>query len=416
MKIAIISSGFLPVVDGVTIALYHRLRILSKQGYQVLVLCPDYQPLASVYPHWGQQVGQILPGVTVIGLPSEPFMGVEFERNISRRGNQRLQQELHAFQPDVIHVDEPDRLFLGVLNAPGVAYAKAHTIPCIGFYHTNFVDYIEDFFPLPGPIVAVLQWISTQIIRRVFESYDVTLVASPITQARVQRLGIRNTRCDRFLGVDLAAFHDALKQPQFFKTQYGIEGIDDKITLIFLGRLTPDKGWGFTLKALADWAKHPDYAPWVEKLAVVIAGDGELRHDIHHMLQDLGFAVHLLGRISPDVVPEVLVNSDIHVTASEKETLGLTVLEAFAACIPVMAPRAGGVVTHLRDGENGLLFEPRDSDAFGRSLYRLISDAELRQRLGQQGRADVEAYHWEAAVNRLVKAWIDQRDNGRSPS
>ncbi|NEP76255.1 MAG: glycosyltransferase family 1 protein, partial [Okeania sp. SIO2G5] len=41
MKIAIISSGFLPVVDGVTVSLYHRLRSLSQRGHQVLVLCPD---------------------------------------------------------------------------------------------------------------------------------------------------------------------------------------------------------------------------------------------------------------------------------------------------------------------------------------------------------------------------------------
>ena len=142
MKIAIISSGFLPVVDGVTVALYQRLRVLSKLGHQVLVLCPNYEAIASIYPNWRDYQGEILPGVKVIGLPSEPFMGVAFERNISRRAHQLLQRELADFTPDIVHVDEPDRLYLGMLKAPGVGYARASGVPCVGFYHTNFIDYI----------------------------------------------------------------------------------------------------------------------------------------------------------------------------------------------------------------------------------------------------------------------------------
>ncbi|MGB3790404.1 MAG: glycosyltransferase, partial [Phormidesmis sp.] len=147
MKIAIISSGFLPVVDGVTVSLFQRVRALSKLGHQVLILCPDYQAVASVYPDWRDYQGEILPGVRVVNLPSEPFMGVEFERNLSGKANRLLNQELAAFEPDIVHVDEPDRIFLGLLKAPGVAYAKQHNIPCVGFYHTNFIDYIEDFLP-----------------------------------------------------------------------------------------------------------------------------------------------------------------------------------------------------------------------------------------------------------------------------
>lgn len=404
MKIAIISSGFLPVIDGVTIAIHQRVRFLSQWGHQVLVLCPDYQPVASVYPHWADHVGAVLPGVQVIGLPSEPFMGIEFERNISRRASPSLLQALQAFQPDIIHVDEPDRLFLGLLRSPGVAYARERGIPCVGFYHTHFIDYIEDFFPLPPPLIALAQWISSQIIRRVFRAYDATLVASPVTEQRLQGMGIHNTLCDRFLGVDVNAFRFQPRVPQFFD-RYGIAGLEGKLKLVFLGRLTPDKGWRFTLRAFSQWVAHPDSAPWVRRIALIIAGDGALRQEIESEMQSLGLTVHMLGRVAPDAVPPLLANSDIHVTASEKETLGLTVLEAFAAGIPVLAPQVGGVVTLIRDGKNGRLFTPQDVDSFRRSLLDLLSDAGQRQQMGQQGQRDVAPYDWGGATKTLLATW-----------
>ena len=403
MKIAIISSGFFPVVDGVTVSLYHRLRSLSQYHHQVLVLCPDYQSLASIYPQWQEWSGDILPGVRIVNLPSEPFMGVEFERNVSRAANPLIQTELSTFQPDIVHVDEPDRIFLGTLNAPGVAYAKRHNVPCVGFYHTNFVDYIEDFFPLPRPIVRLMQWISTQIIRRVFHSYDATLVSNPVAEQRVQQLGIRNTVCDRVLGVDLASFQQQLQDPQFFQRHYGLSGLDDKVVLLFLGRLTPDKGWRFTLEAFAHFAQAG--VDWLEQVAIVVAGDGELREEIWQRLQALGPRIALLGRIAPDAVPALLTHADIHITTSEKETLGLTILESFAAGKPVVAPRAGGVVHLIREGENGLLFEPNDVEGFGRSLHTLITDVELRKKLGQQGQEEATAYNWNVAVDTLLKIW-----------
>ncbi len=405
MKIAIISSGFFPVVDGVTVSLAQRLRVLSELGHQVLVLCPDYQPIEAVYPNWREFQGDILPGVQVVNLPSEPFMGVAFERNMNLQARSGLHQALQAFGPDVIHVDEPDRLFLGLLQAPGVTYAKALGIPCIGFYHTNFIDYIEDFFPLPGWLIALLQWASMLVMRPVFHAYDAILVSSPVTQARVEQLGLRNVMCDRLLGVDLSKFQPLQRQPDFFQTQYGIEAPQDSLTLTFLGRLTPDKGWRFTLKAFAHWVNEPNNALWVKRVTIVIAGDGELKNEVYHGLQTLGLDVHMLGRISPDEVPALLVNSDIHVTASEKETFGLTVMEAFAAGIPVLAPDAGGVTTLIQPEQNGLLFQPQDVVSFGQSLTRLLADEPWRKTLGQQGQQAMADYSWKGVVNKLLNIW-----------
>lgn len=408
MKIAIISSGFLPVIDGVTTSLYQRLKILSAWGYDILVCCPSYCEISEMYPHWAKYTGEILPRVKVINLPSKPFMGVEFERNLSYDSNSQLEQELKQFQPDLIHVDEPDRLFLGLGKVPGVAYARKSKIPCFGFYHTNFIDYIEDFFSLPSPAIAVMKWGATQMMRYVFNAYDFTLVTTTVTEKRLRRMGINNILRDRFLGVDYNAFARETRRVSFFNQAYNLPHLHNKVKLVFLGRLTPDKGWRFALRALTDWVHHSETQSWVKDLAVLIVGEGELREEIKEQLQALGVTFHLFGRVPPHKVPPLLVNSDIHITVSEKETLGLTILEAFAAGIPVIAPRSGGVVDLVQPDKNGLLFLPQDIESFRRSLLKLVANPHLRQQMGKQGKADVKEFSQEKSVMKLLETWQGQ--------
>ena len=140
MKVAIISSGFLPVIDGVTITQINRLRELSNYGHKVLLFCPDYSKLSNIYPNWKSYTGNILPGVRIVNLDSESFLGLDFDRNVSRKSYQVVSQELQNFQPNIIHVDEPERLFTGFLKILGIDYAKRDDIPCVSFFHNNLLE------------------------------------------------------------------------------------------------------------------------------------------------------------------------------------------------------------------------------------------------------------------------------------
>lgn len=410
MKIAILASGFLPVIDGVTVTLLHRLRRLSELEHQVLLFCPSYEALESIYPNWATYTGYFLPGVEVVNLPSTSFMGVEFERNVSSKSYDFVLKKLAQFQPDIIHVDEPDRLFLGFGKIPAIAHAKKHKIPCTSFYHTNFLEYIDDFFPLPTLPQNLIRWLCKELItKRVFNAYDVTLTSSKTTYEKLLKLGIKNAAYEELLGVDLAAFSPNLWQEQFFEKTYGIEA-GDRTKLLFLGRLTPDKGWKFTLKAVPKLVQKLGS----NRILLLIAGDGELRDTIRQSLTGV-VDFHLLGRVSPEQIPALMANSDIHVTTSTKETKGLTLFEAFAAGIPAVAPAAGGVLDSIQPGVNGLLYEPDNSADFVEKLQSLIEDSELRQRMGQQAQDWVQSYGWDQAVDRLVGIWASRLPVATNP-
>lgn len=405
MKIAVISSGFLPVVDGVTVTGLYRLRKLSEWGHQILLFCPDYSVIENIYPNWREYTGEILPGVRVVNLASTPFMDIDFERNVSRNSYQTVLYELEKFQPDIVHVDEPERLFTGFLRVAGVDFAKRYNIPCVTFFRTNFLDYLDDYFPLPPVGMAAMKFLFKKFLARVYNSYDVTMTQSIVTQEKTIAIGIKNSIFANLTGVDTEVFNPKLRDHNCFANKYQNPELDRQIKLIFIGRLTPDKGWNFTIKAFTEVARAIN----LKNVALLIAGDGQMREEIQTKLGKLTPNIHLLGRVAPEAMPALLANSDIHVTTSEKETKGLTVLEAFAAGIPVIAPNAGGVITSIQNGENGFLFEPQNVDDFTQKLKQLIENSALRQEMGIKAREYVvENSSYENTAKNMVKIWEEQ--------
>ena len=404
MKIAILTSGFPPVLDGVSVSGLYRVQKLSEWGHEVLVCYPDYSPLAELYPNWSDYVGNILPGVRVIGLESTPMFGVDFERNVSWKSYPRVVRELENFRPDVIHVDEPERLFFGFFRLAGLKYARKMGIPCVSFFRTNFIEYAEDFLPAPRRMIPAIQGVFGKVFAAIYNAYDLTLVSSTVTAEKLKQMGINNLQYANLLGFDAGKFGPGLRAEGFFERRYGLTDFDRKVKLIFLGRLTPDKGWAFTLRTFERLVKMVD----PDRFAVLIAGDGPMRSQIEGHLSRFIPSVHLFGRVPPADVPAILANSDVHVTASEKEARGLTILEAFAVGIPAIAPRAGGVVENIRDGENGFLYAPQDCEDFAEKLKRLIEKEDLRKQMGAEGLRCIGDYSWDRTVKNLVEIWEAQ--------
>lgn len=410
MKIATIASGFLPVIDGVTVSGFYRIQKLSQWGYEVLLFVPDYSALAEVYPHWKDYTGNILPGVRVVSLESTSFMDMDFERNVSRKSYQTLLQELEKFQPDIIHVDEPERLFVGFGRIPGIDYAKKAQIPCVSFFRTNFLEYLDDYvaFPIGGITLSLPLWgmsfvkfLFKKFICWVYNSYDLTLIHNKITQQKLIEIGIKNTHYEDLNGFDLSQFDRNLRQKDFFANNYELPNVDRKIKLIFLGRLTPDKGWQFTLEAFPTVVQQID----PENLALIVVGDGTMQDEIANGLKGLVSQVHLLGRVAPEKIPALLANSDIYITTSEKESQGMTVLEALASEIPVLAPYAGGIPQNVQDGCSGFLYKPQDINDFVNKLKILVENPILRQEMGAKGKEYTKKFSLDKTVQNLVDIW-----------
>ena len=403
MKIAIVTSSFYPVIDGVTVAVSNRLKYLSKLEHQVIVFCPDYSALVQIYPNWKNYIGEILPEITVIPLPSKPALGLDFERDVTSKSYKLVEAKLKSFQPDIIHVDEPERLACCFLTKPGVKYAQKNNIPCVAFFHTNYLEYLDDYVQLPWQLNSSLKASLNKLFTSIYNSYDLTLVSSRLTYSKLSSQGINNLCCGELLGVDNLQYQQIQPTANFWQEQYHLSELDAQVKLVFVGRLTPDKGWDFFLEAIAQMAPEV-----IANLAFIVVGDGDYKQRIQTELTALTSQVYLLGRVDPTKIPQLMVNSDILVSNSEKETRGLTIIEAGAAGLPVIAPRAGGIIDTIIDGENGLLYQPQQTADFIAKLKLLASIPELREAMGKAAQTNAQQLDWQNTNAKLVSIWQQQ--------
>jgi glycosyltransferase involved in cell wall biosynthesis len=170
--------------------------------------------------------------------------------------------------------------------------------------------------------------------------------------------------------------------------------------LIAVGRLKAPKDFLTLIRA---FAALPE-----ESFEALIVGDGPDRAVLGAEIRSLGLdgRVWLEGERSD--VPTLLADSDLFVLSSRSEGLPVSVLEAMAAELPVVATDVGGLAELVVDGETGSLVPPGDAEALAAALGRLIGDRDLRRTLGAAGRARAEELFDLAAFRRAHAELYDR--------
>jgi glycosyltransferase involved in cell wall biosynthesis len=156
----------------------------------------------------------------------------------------------------------------------------------------------------------------------------------------------------------------------------------DKIVIFSCGAFSSQKAFPLLIDAFAMIsAKYPH-------TILRIAGDGDERSVIERRIQDyhLNDRVVLLGFLSHDEVLREMVWSDIFALLSHDESFGVVYAEALSARKPIVCCSDAGITDIVRDHREGLVVPSGDRVAGAVALEELITDEELRERLGEAGR------------------------------
>ncbi len=207
-------------------------------------------------------------------------------------------------------------------------------------------------------------------------------------------------------------------EPELFSREVGADEIasfrarhrlGDGPLLLYAGRLVPEKGVGVLLDA---WARLGADA------TLVLVGDGALAGRARAAV-----GVRLLGPLPRPELPAAYAAAELTVVASIltprfREPWGLVCNESMHQGRPVIASDAVGAVAGglVRDGETGLVVPAGDAAALAAAIERLLTDDELRARLGAAGRAAVAPYNYEAmasAFDRALATAIGPSPTGR---
>lgn len=155
----------------------------------------------------------------------------------------------------------------------------------------------------------------------------------------------------------------------------------DTVTLLALGELGVRKGTDDLIAALASASLKT--LPW----QAVLAGNGPVEtYRAQIDAAGLSARVALPGWIDTAEVGRLLDRADVLLLPSYNEGLPLAILEALASGVPVISTPVGGIPDAVIDGETGLMVSPGDRDALAAAIGRLITDKDLRIRLGSNGR------------------------------
>jgi glycosyltransferase involved in cell wall biosynthesis len=211
-------------------------------------------------------------------------------------------------------------------------------------------------------------------------------------------------------------------------------------TVLFVGRLCPEKGVHVLLSAMGEVSRaHPraslslvgplDVAPkdFVDPYGRDPIFNGLDRYYTHpgayyelicRLVSGLGGHAFLHGRESNAAIGSHYARAGIFVFPSLwHEPFGIPVIEAMAAGLPVVATRAGALPEVVVDGETGILVERGDSEGLAAAICKLLSDPHLRERMGAAGRERVrQLFTWERSVGRLEELYGTLFDGANSAS
>ena len=179
---------------------------------------------------------------------------------------------------------------------------------------------------------------------------------------------------------------------------------DGRMRILTLARVHPRKGQLDTARALA-------LLPPELRVRIVYqvggTGDAHYLRRVEAACRDAGVAFEYLGEVSPGLLAATYQQCDIYAMTSRSmprsvEGFGITYLEAAFHGKPVVGYRSGGAAEAVVDGETGLLVEEGSSAALAGVFQRLLTDAALRQRLGEGGRRHAARFSWEAAARTII--------------
>lgn len=361
MRIAIVTESFLPTLNGVTTSVCRVLDSLAAAGgHDALVICPSPAPTS----YRGFAV-RTVPSVTVrafrVGLPTRRLEGI-----------------LRDFAPDVVHAASPFGL-----GARGLAAARNLGIPTVAIYQTDMPSYVAQH---GGPIRAWAHRTSWTWVRHLHSLADLTLAPSSAAAAELADHGVPRVALWA-RGVDTDMFRPALKDDDETLALRRRLAPNGEVIVGYVGRLAPEK----ELHRLAEISDLPG-------ISIAIVGEGPSRDELQNLLP----RAHFLGRQEGLTLARSYASFDVFVHTGTKETFGQTLQEAMATELPVVAPAVGGPLDIVKPGVTGLLFNPGLPGALRQCVGSLVSDAAMRERMGESALRKVADRTWAGMTDRLL--------------
>jgi glycosyltransferase involved in cell wall biosynthesis len=318
-------------------------------------------------------------GVEVVTIPE---LGREISPLRDLIATLRLARLIRRERPQILHTHTAKAGTVGRLAARLAGRARPPIV-----VHTFHGHVLRGYF---GPVRSRLfRWLERWLAR------DTTALIAVSPQVRDDLVALGVAPKEKFavirLGIELEERVAGMNGRADTRRYLGIA--PDRFTVGWIGRMTAIKNTEDVLTAFKALR-----ARGVEATLCMV-GDGPDRPELERRAHELGIMRDTLFLGYQQDVAPLYGAFDALVLPSSNEGTPVSVIEALAARTPVVATRVGGVPDVVREGDDGFLVDPGDTDALAERLERLASDPQLREGMGAAARSRVLSRY---AVDRLV--------------
>lgn len=332
MRILFITATYLPTVNGVAYQIEILKKALEKLGHKVFVLAPSFP-------------GHTDKDKNVIRYPSIP-------NPISKKYPVGLPLITPTFfkkiRPDIIHVHHPS--FIGQSAA---MLAESLKIPLVFTAHTNYQKYLHLYFPYGKRITS--QIIKSSLKNLSKKCFRVVCPSGRIKK-EFERNGIKNT----------TLIQNSIEEEFFRKPARKTYKIP---TLVYTGRIDKEKDPFFLIQIAKELKKL------LPNFKLIIIGDGQLLDSLEEkiFLENLGENINLTGDVSRKFLSDIYKGCHIFVTPSVTEVMPLSIIEAMASGLPVIALKRSGLEDLVIHNQTGFLL-PKNPKAIAKKIASLFEN------------------------------------------
>ena len=357
MRIALVCPYAWEASGGVQVHVGNLARGLRRRGHDAIVLAPTTSVPAQ-------------PWVRSVGRPVRvSYRGTVAP--IAPLAYRRTRAALVSMRPDVVHVHEP------LTPSASMFATLAAKAPVVATVHASLDR-------------SVAMELAAPVLRRIWKRVAVGVAVSEAAAAFLRR-ALPDAALEIVPnGVDVEAFARA-------------EPIDDLAPgrrILWVHRLDGQKGFPVALAAFSKVLVD------VPDAALIVVGEGKDRESLGLLTASARARVDMRGAVPNEETPPYHAASEVFVaSAVGQESFGMSLVEAMAAGLPVVASDIAGYRDVVSDGVDGLLVPPRDPEALATGLVRVLKEPDLARRLGEAGRERAGTFDWPIVVDRLEELY-----------
>jgi len=363
MRILFITASYLPVTNGVTYHISSIKKALEGLGHKVYVLAPsfpgyrDNEKGVIRFPSFPNPIIKSYP----VGIPLVSL------------------SKIKKLKPDIIHTHHP--FYIGRYASQ---LAEKLSIPLFFSAHTQYEKYLNYYFPQGYKLTSKI--VARDIIK-LAKKCDKIICPSQNTKNRVEQIGIKNT-----ILIHNGVENTFLNKPRKKSVK--------QPTLIFTGRLEKEKNPLFLIKVAGELIKT------IPNFKLIVIGSGSLFNQFQERLFHFKLSENVIvtGEVARSLLPDIYKAAHLFITPSTSEVMPLSIIEAAASGLPVIALKNSNLEDLVIDERTGYILNANPR-LIAEKITNIFSNEKLLSRLSNNSFKHSQNFSVDKTAEKLLELY-----------